>query len=112
MLMGFGNGIGSGIVMTLAPTRHRGRATDVPWRLARALRCGSGLGPVALSLTAGIAGLGAGILVSGGIGFAAAAALWSWIPRRTPRKRGGARGSADLPGTLAQLQSAMSTSHH
>jgi MFS family permease len=82
MLMGFGNGIGSGIVMTLAAdvSPAVGRLTFLGvWReLADA---GAGLGPLILSAGTGIAGLGVGIDISGGVGVAAAAALWRWIPR-------------------------------
>lgn len=82
MLMGFGNGIGSGIVMTLAAdvSPAVGRLTFLGvWReLADA---GAGLGPLILSAATGLAGIGSGIEVIGGVGFAAAAALWRWIPR-------------------------------
>ncbi len=85
MIMGFGNGIGSGIVMTLAAdiSPEAGRPTFLGiWReLADA---GSGTGPVILSLVTAVAGLAAGILVSGSVGFAAAAALWTWTPE-SPR---------------------------
>ncbi|MFT4127857.1 MAG: MFS transporter [Gordonia sp. (in: high G+C Gram-positive bacteria)] len=86
LLMGFSNGIGSGIVMTLGAdvSPSVGRPTFLGlWReLADA---GSGIGPVILSAVTGFATLGAGIVVSGLIGFAAAAALYRWIPR--PRAR-------------------------
>ncbi len=82
MLMGFGNGIGSGIVMTLAAdvSPSIGRLTFLGvWReLADA---GAGIGPLILSAVTGLAGLGSGVIASGGVGFAAAAALWKWIPR-------------------------------
>ena len=82
MLMGFGNGIGSGIVMTLAAdvSPRVGRLTFLGvWReLADA---GAGIGPLFLSAATGIAGLGFGIGVSSSLGFGAAAALWVWIPR-------------------------------
>jgi MFS family permease len=88
MLMGFGNGIGSGIVMTLAAdvSPAVGRLTFLGvWReLADA---GAGLGPLILSAATGLGGLGFGIDISGGVGFAAAAALWRWIPR-SPGARG------------------------
>jgi MFS family permease len=88
MIMGFGNGIGSGIVMTLAAdiSPAIGRPTFLGiWReLADA---GSGVGPVILSAVTAAAGLGAGIVVSGFVGFAAAAALWTWIPKRPGRIR-------------------------
>jgi MFS family permease len=82
MIMGFGNGIGSGIVMTLGAdiSPSIGRPTFLGlWReLADA---GSGIGPVILSAVTALAGLGTGLIVSGTIGFAAAAALWAWIPQ-------------------------------
>jgi MFS family permease len=81
MIMGFGNGIGSGIVMTLAAdiSPEAGRPTFLGiWReLADA---GSGVGPVVLAAVTAVAGLAAGIVVSGSVGFAAAAALWTWAP--------------------------------
>jgi len=42
---------------------------------------GSGLGPLLLAGVTALAGLGLGIVVSGLVGFAAAGALWTWIPR-------------------------------
>jgi MFS family permease len=83
MIMGFGNGIGSGIVNTLAADTSPaiGRPTFLGiWReLADA---GSGVGPVILSAVTAVAGLACGIIVSGMVGFAAAGALWAWIPKR------------------------------
>jgi MFS family permease len=88
MIMGFGNGIGSGIVMTLAADTSPaiGRPTFLGiWReLADA---GSGVGPVILSAVTAVAGLASGIIVSGMVGFAAAAALWAWIPKRPGNTR-------------------------
>ncbi|HTW13174.1 MAG TPA: MFS transporter, partial [Solirubrobacteraceae bacterium] len=82
MLMGFGNGIGSGIVMTLAADSSPavGRLTFLGvWReLGDA---GAGIGPLILSAVTAMAGLGIGLVASGGVGFLAAAALWLWIPR-------------------------------
>jgi hypothetical protein len=103
MLMGFGNGIGSGIVMTLAADTSPaiGRPTFLGvWReLADG---GAGIGPVILSAVTALAGLGPGIIVSGVVGFAAAAALWVWTPkhagmehRRPPPQDGGLRAGAD-----------------
>jgi len=83
VLLGFGNGIGSGIVMTLAAdvSPSVGRLTFLGvWR--ELSDAGAALGPMILSAATGIAGLGFGIVVSGGVGFAAAGALWAWIPRR------------------------------
>jgi MFS family permease len=83
MLMGFGNGIGSGIVMTYAADTSPdvGRPTFLGlWR--ELSDAGTGLGPILLSAVTGLAGLAAGIVVSRGVGFAAAAALWVWTPKR------------------------------
>jgi MFS family permease len=88
MLLGFGNGIGSGIVMTLAAdvSPSIGRLTFLGvWR--ELSDAGAAVGPLVLSATTGIAGLGFGITVSGGVGLAAAVTLWAWIPR--PRPPGG-----------------------
>jgi MFS family permease len=82
MVMGLGNGCGSGIVMTFAADTAPsvGRLTFLGvWReLADA---GPGRGPLVLSAVTAAAGLGAGLVVSGGFGFAAAGALWAWAPR-------------------------------
>jgi MFS family permease len=82
MVMGFGNGIGSGIVMTLGADASPavGRPTFLGiWR--EFADAGAGVGPLILSAVTAAAGLGVGIVASGGIGFLAAAALWIWIPR-------------------------------
>ncbi len=103
MLMGFGNGIGSGIVMTLGAdiSPPVGRPTFLGiWReLADA---GAGIGPVILSAVTAVAGLASGIVVSGIVGFAAAGALWAWIPKRP----GVTRESAGAAGTLARVTDA------
>ena len=99
MIMGFGNGIGSGIVNTLAAdtSPEIGRPTFLGiWR--ELSDAGSGVGPVILSAVAAIAGLAAGIVVSGFVGFAAAAALWAWIPR----PGSSARASVDDRGESAR----------
>ncbi|HEY6491679.1 MAG TPA: MFS transporter [Trebonia sp.] len=83
MIMGFGNGIGSGIVMTLSAdaSPEIGRPTFLGlWR--ELSDAGQGIGPLILSAVTGLAGLSAGITVSGLVGFAAAGAMWAFIPRR------------------------------
>jgi MFS family permease len=89
MVMGFGNGIGSGIVMTLSAdaSPEIGRPTFLGlWR--ELSDAGQGIGPLILSAVTGLAGLSAGITVSGLVGFAAAGAMWAFIPRRlTARAR-------------------------
>ena len=118
MLMGFGNGIGSGIVMTLGAdiSPAIGRPTFLGiWReLADA---GTGIGPVLLSAATGLAGLGFGIIVSGTVGFAAAAALWLWIPKHPrgpaakPGQRTGPRESPTQPELLGGSAPASVTRH-
>ena len=84
MIMGFGNGIGSGIVMTLAadtsPEIGRPKFLGL-WR--ELSDTGQGIGPLILSAVTAVAGLAAGITVSGVVGFAAAAAMWRFVPRRS-----------------------------
>jgi hypothetical protein len=102
MLMGFGNGCGSGIVMTLAAdvSPAVGRLTFLGvWR--ELSDAGSGVGPLILSAATGLAGLGFGIDVSGGVGFAAAGALWAWIPRS--RGAAGARRRRSGPADPDRL---------
>lgn len=104
MLLGFGNGIGSGIVMTLAAdvSPSVGRLTFLGvWR--ELSDGGAAVGPLVLSAATGIAGLGFGIVVSGGVGVAAAAALWAWIPR--PQRPG---ASAALPACGERVDRAFS----
>ena len=82
MVIGFGNGIGSGMVMTLgadhSPRSGRAHFLGV-WRLMADI--GSSCGPALLSFLAATLSLGAGIAVTGLIAFAAAAQLAYWIPR-------------------------------
>jgi MFS family permease len=95
MLMGFGNGIGSGIVMTLGADTSPaiGRLTFLGiWR--EVADVGTSVGPLILSAITALTSLGTGIAASGGVGFAAAAVLWVCIPRYgvaagPPRDNGG-----------------------
>lgn len=93
LLIGFGNGIGSGIVMTLgadfSPSPGRPQFLGV-WRLLTDF--GSMGGPALLSLVTALATLSAGIWATAVLGFLGAAVLWYWIPRAAP-------GSAE-PATL------------
>ena len=81
-VIGFGNGIGSGMVMTLgadhSPRQGRAHFLGV-WRLMSDI--GSSCGPALLSFLAATLSLGSGIAVTGLIAFAAAAQLAYWIPR-------------------------------
>lgn len=93
MVMGFGNGIGSGIIMTLgadaSPPGARSQFLG-GWRLCADL--GNAGGPILLSGVTTIAGLAVAVLAMGGVGLAGAVALAYWIPRatRSPEPSGSA----------------------
>ncbi|MBN9411039.1 MAG: MFS transporter [Burkholderiales bacterium] len=82
MAIGFGNGIGSGIIMTLgadhSPRHGRAHFLGV-WRLMSDL--GASGGPALLSLLAAGLSLAWGVAATGGIALLAAAVLGYWIPR-------------------------------
>jgi MFS family permease len=85
-VIGFGNGIGSGMVMTLgadhSPRLGRAHFLGV-WRLMSDI--GASCGPALLSFLAATLSLGAGIAATGLIAFVAAAQLAYWIPRAHQR---------------------------
>ncbi|WP_377267651.1 MFS transporter [Peterkaempfera sp. SMS 1(5)a] len=85
VVMSIGNGIGSGIMMTLgsdaAPADDRTTFLSV-WRLLG--DTGNALGPVVPAAIAEVAALGLGISVTGLFGLAAAIGLARWVPRHTP----------------------------
>ncbi|MDQ0922408.1 MFS family permease [Pseudarthrobacter sp. W1I19] len=87
LLIGFGNGISSGLVMTLgadfSPDRGRGQFLGL-WRFMA--DAGSTGGPVLLSAVTALASLGAGISATGILGFAAAAVFAVVIPRLKHRR--------------------------
>lgn len=88
MVLGFGNGIGAGMVMTMgadhAPAVGRPVFLGIWRQLSDVGNCG---GPVLLSVVTGAVSLAVGIGVNGGIGLVAAGALWYWIPRAGQGKR-------------------------
>jgi MFS family permease len=103
MLMGFGNGIGSGILMTLgadvAPAATRSQFLGV-WRLCA--DSGSAGGPLVVSAAASLGSLAAGISVMGAVGVAAAVALLRWVPRYSEfATKGTRRGSLRVAGGTA-----------
>ncbi|MGX1159947.1 putative MFS family arabinose efflux permease [Arthrobacter sp. SLBN-100] len=87
LLIGFGNGISSGLVMTLgadfSPDRGRGQFLGL-WRFMA--DAGNTAGPVLLSGVTALASLAAGISATGILGFAAAAAFAVVIPRLKHRR--------------------------
>jgi len=86
LVLGFGNGIGSGMIMTLgadhSPVAGRAHFLGL-WRLMSDL--GSTGGPALLSAVTAAVSLAAGIWCTGALGLAAAAVLWYWIPRTERR---------------------------
>lgn len=82
IVMSFGNGIGSGIMMTIgsdvAPPGDRTTFLSL-WRLLS--DSGNALGPLVPALIAGFAPLGLGIVVTGVMGLGAAGGLARWLPR-------------------------------
>jgi MFS family permease len=85
MMLGFGNGISSGIVMTLgadaAPTQGRTEFLGL-WRLVA--DTGSSLGPIVLSAITAALSLATAVSVIGIFGLGSAAVFWRWLPRNTP----------------------------
>jgi MFS family permease len=88
LLIGFGNGIGSGIVMTLgadfSPSPGRPQFLGI-WRLLTDIGTMAGPGTVS-AVTAG-ATLAAGIWTTGALGLVGALILWRWVPPRPERTR-------------------------
>ncbi|MET1021152.1 MAG: MFS transporter [Arthrobacter sp.] len=87
LLIGFGNGISSGLNMTLgadfSPDNGRGQFLGI-WRFMA--DAGSTGGPVLLSAVTAVASLGAGVAATGLLGFAAAAVFAVTIPRLKHRR--------------------------
>lgn len=85
MLIGFGNGISSGVVMVLgadvSPSPGRVQFLGM-WRFVGDI--GKAGGPALLSGVTAAASLAIGIWATAGIGFAAAVVLWYFIPRIGP----------------------------
>jgi MFS family permease len=81
MLLGFGNGIGSGVIMTLgadtAPPGERAQFLGA-WRLLA--DSGSASGPLIVSAGAALGSLALGIAAMGPIAAVTAAALARWVP--------------------------------
>lgn len=89
MVLGVGNGIGSGIILTTAadasPEMGRTQFIGV-WRIITDL--GGGGGPVLFSAITAVLSLAWGIVGVGATGFVAAWMFWRWMPRGGGRARG------------------------
>ncbi|HEX2518794.1 MAG TPA: MFS transporter, partial [Castellaniella sp.] len=85
MAIGLGNGIGSGLVMTLgadaAPREGRTQFLGV-WRLISDI--GASGAPALLSAITAVATLAPAIVATGMLGFVAAAVFWHWLPHADP----------------------------
>ncbi len=82
MVMSLGNGIGSGIMLTLgadaAPAHNRVRFLGI-WRLVS--DSGNAAGPIVVSVVATVWSLAAGIVAIGSAGLLAAVAFAVWVPK-------------------------------
>ncbi|OIQ74240.1 putative MFS-type transporter YcaD [mine drainage metagenome] len=100
MVLGFGNGIGSGILMTLgadvAPADRRAQFLGV-WRVIQ--DTGNAGGPLLVAAGAALGSLGGGILATGATAVVAAGALARWVPQwsvhanRSTRRRAAERSA-------------------
>ena len=98
MVMGLGNGIGSGILMTLgadvAPQAVRPQFLGI-WRLFS--DSGNAAGPLVVAAGAALGSLAAGVATMGVVGILAAGGLARWVPQwsdhanATTRRRAAAR---------------------
>jgi MFS family permease len=82
LLLGLGNGVGSGIIMTIsadvAPAEGRSSFLGV-WRLSQDL--GESVGPLLIAAGTALGSLAVGIWVAASLGGASSAALARWVPR-------------------------------
>ncbi|WP_377644705.1 MFS transporter [Oryzobacter terrae] len=88
LLMGVGNGLGSGIVMTLgadaAPAVGRAPFLGL-WRLLSLV--GHNGASVVVGAVAAVASIGTASVVVGALALAGGAWLWRWLPEFDPRRR-------------------------
>jgi MFS family permease len=91
LLLGFGNGIGSGVIMTLgsdlAPVDGRAQFLGL-WRLIGDL--GTAAGPLLIAALAGVASLAAGCVTVGAVGLAGVPFFALAVPETFRRHRPGA----------------------
>lgn len=96
-LLGLGNGLGSGIIMTVgadvAPTDGRSAFLGV-WRLFQ--DAGDALGPLVITAGAAFGSLAAGVWVAASFGGLSSAALARWVPRYSAHANGRTRRRAGI----------------
>jgi MFS family permease len=87
-VLGFGNGIGSGLIMTLgadaSPVEGRSQFLG-GWRLMADV--GRAAGPLALSAASAVLTLGASAVALGALAVVGAGWLAFWVPRHDPTRR-------------------------
>ena len=97
MLLGFANGLGSGIMMTIssdiAPSHGRPQFLGA-WRLLTDI--GIGTGPLILSAGAALGSLAVGVWVAAAMGPLAAAGMQRWLPRYSDHANRSTRRAAGL----------------
>ncbi|GAA1210386.1 MFS transporter [Pseudonocardia alaniniphila] len=90
LLMGVGNGLSNGVIMTLgadaAPADARAEFLGA-WRLCHDL--GMLAGPAAIAVVSAAAALGAAALSMGGLAAVGAGVMARWVPKRLPGPRPG-----------------------
>lgn len=87
VVMGIGNGIGAGLVMTLAADLSPPHGRPVFLGLFRVFAdSGNGAGPFVIAGVTAVFSLSAGIVAMGVIGVLSAGLLTRWIPRAVPRR--------------------------
>ena len=85
VIMGFGNGIGSGIIMTLGAdvSPAVGRTAFLgAWRLCA--DAGNSAGPLVIGAVSATVALGPAVILMGGVGLVSAFLMGRWIPRHPP----------------------------
>lgn len=81
LIMGFGNGIGSGIVMTIGADASPAAGRTVFLGLWRQITdIGGSGGPLLLSGLTAVFSLAGGIMAVGGLGLVASWMFWRWLP--------------------------------
>ncbi len=97
MLLGLGNGMGSGILMTLgsdaSPAHGRAQFLGL-WRVLQ--DTGAMLGPLVVAAGAALGSLAAGVWAAGALAPTAAAALARWVPRWTVHANRSTRRAAGI----------------
>lgn len=96
-LLGLGNGLGAGIIMTLgadvAPAEGRSAFLGI-WRLFQ--DAGEGMGPLVITAGAAVGSLAGGIWVTATFGGLASWAMARWVPRYSVHANGRTRRAAGV----------------